>query len=102
MLRKVLGACPTFCPPFPHPWSRARSRCWLHAQLAVVGNTLWLFGGTVEVGSREITLDDVWRLDLAKLDGWVLVRGNSAGDELFKAEGDESSEWEEGSEGDEA
>ena len=31
-------------------------------QLAVVGNTLWLFGGTVEVGEREITLDDLWRL----------------------------------------
>ncbi len=43
-------------------------------QVAVVGNTLWLLGGTVEVGDKEITLDDMWRLDLAKLDGWTLVQ----------------------------
>lgn len=34
-----------------------------------MGNTLWLLGGTVEVGDKEITLDDMWSLDLAKLDG---------------------------------
>jgi hypothetical protein len=38
-------------------------------QACVVGNTLWLFGGTIEIGEREITLDDMWSLDLGKLDG---------------------------------
>jgi len=54
-------------------------------QVAVVGNTLWLLGGTVELGDREITLDDLWALDLAKLDGWALVHANSVGEELFAA-----------------
>lgn len=44
------------------------------------GNTLWLLGGTVEVGEKEITLDDMWRLDLAKLDGWHLVQVSNPGD----------------------
>jgi hypothetical protein len=47
------------------------------AQACVVGNTLWLFGGTIEVGDREITLDDMWSLDLSKLDGCVLWHTNS-------------------------
>jgi hypothetical protein len=51
----------------------------------VVGNTLWLLGGTVELGDREVTLDDLWALDLSKLDGWALVHANSVGEELFAA-----------------
>jgi hypothetical protein len=27
----------------------------------------------MEVGDKEITLDDLWTLDLAKLDGWTEV-----------------------------
>lgn len=71
-----------------------RSSSHLSAQLAVLGNTLWLFGGTVELGQKEITLDDLWRLDLVKLDGWSMVKGNSVGDELFNEQQQESSEWE--------
>jgi hypothetical protein len=26
------------------------------------------------VGEQEITLDDIWLLDLAKMDGWQLVK----------------------------
>lgn len=74
----------------------------LHAQVAVVGSHLWLQGGIVEVGEKEITLDDMWRLDLAKLDGWQLVKENTVGEEIFKAaaaaaaggSGSEESEWE--------
>jgi len=43
----------------------------LGAQACVVGNTLWLFGGTIEIGDKEVTLDDMWSLDLNKLDGCV-------------------------------
>jgi hypothetical protein len=69
-----------------------------------VGNTLWLLGGIVEVGEAEITLDDMWCLDLVKLDGWQLVKENTVGEEVFKAAaakaagpGSEDSEWEEAS-----
>lgn len=51
---------------------------------------------------QEITLDDMWSLDLVKLDGWNLVRENTVGEELLKkGAGDGSdSEWTEASEGD--
>ncbi|KXZ49944.1 hypothetical protein GPECTOR_18g102 [Gonium pectorale] len=77
------------------------------ALVTVVGNNLWLLGGTVEVGlggvgTKEVTLDDMWCLDCVKLDGWGLVRENTVGEELLKkAAGDGSdSEWTEASEGD--
>jgi hypothetical protein len=40
----------------------------------VVGrDTLYLYGGMMEVGDREVTLDDLYTLDLNKLDAWNLV-----------------------------
>jgi hypothetical protein len=74
-----------------------------HAQVAVTGNTLWLLGGVVEVGESEVTLDDMWSLDLVKLDGWSLVKENTMGEEVFRAAaakaagGGSDSEWEEAS-----
>lgn len=56
----------------------------INAQMAVVGNDVWLFGGIVEIGETEITLDDLWILDLQKMDGWNLVKENTGGDEIFK------------------
>jgi hypothetical protein len=47
--------------------------------------------GIVEIGDREVTLDDVWRCDLAKLNGWARVKDNTAGEEDF-VEGDEASD----------
>lgn len=67
-------------------------------QAAVVGNTLLLFGGIVEVGTKEVTLDDMWALDLAKLDGWQLLKENTSGEEVLAAGAAGSdSEWEEAS-----
>lgn len=69
----------------------------------MTGNTLWLLGGVVEVGESEVTLDDMWSLDLVKLDGWTLVKENTMGEEVFKAAaakaagGGSDSEWEEAS-----
>ncbi|KIZ00809.1 Kelch domain-containing protein 4 [Monoraphidium neglectum] len=62
-----------------------KPRARISPQIAVVGNAMWLLGGTVEVGDKEITLDDMWRLDLQKLDGWTLVQENTVGEEVFKA-----------------
>ena len=56
----------------------------INAQMSVVGNEVWLFGGIVEIGETEITLDDLWTLDLQKMDGWSLVKENTGGDEIFK------------------
>ena len=46
---------------FPHPR--------FNAQLAVQEDTLYIFGGTYEKGDREFTFDEMWAVDLGKLDG---------------------------------
>ena len=33
----------------------------------------------VQVVHTDVTLDDLWRLDLAKLDGWQCLATNTAG-----------------------
>lgn len=43
---------------------------------------------TRQVESKDVTLDDLWKLDLVKLDGWTCVRENSVGQELL-----EDDEW---------
>lgn len=46
---------------FPHPR--------FNAQLAVQGDTLFIYGGTYEKGDREFAFDELWALDLGKMDG---------------------------------
>lgn len=52
--------------------------------MAVSGNTLWLFGGLVEIGDKEIAFDDLWCAEMRTasvvllcdvLAGWVSVSG---------------------------
>ncbi|KAJ5125767.1 hypothetical protein N7526_007944 [Penicillium atrosanguineum] len=40
-----------------------------NAQLAVQDDTLFIYGGTFEKGEREFTFDDMYSIDLVKLDG---------------------------------
>ncbi|KAL8736660.1 MAG: hypothetical protein Q9166_000026 [cf. Caloplaca sp. 2 TL-2023] len=40
-----------------------------NTQLAVQGDVLYIFGGTYEHGDREYTFDEMWAIDLGKLDG---------------------------------
>ncbi|KAI9803895.1 MAG: hypothetical protein M1825_001775 [Sarcosagium campestre] len=40
-----------------------------NAQLAVQDDVLYIYGGTYENGDREYTFDDMWSVDLGKLDG---------------------------------
>ena len=68
-----------------------------NAQMAVQNDTLFIFGGTFEKGDREYTFDEMWAIDLGKLDG---VR------EIFKREledwqGSEDEESDEDEEDDE-
>ncbi|CDJ49822.1 kelch motif domain-containing protein, putative [Eimeria brunetti] len=45
----------------------------LHGMICVRGSSLVLMGGLMELGSKEITLDDCWSLNLNKRDRWVRV-----------------------------
>lgn len=42
----------------------------INASVVVRGHALYVFGGILEVGDREVTLDDMWTLDLRKRDAW--------------------------------
>jgi hypothetical protein len=42
----------------------------INASTLVQGHRLYLLGGILEVGDREVTLDDMWTLDLRKRDKW--------------------------------
>jgi len=46
---------------FPHPR--------FNALLAVQDDVLYIYGGTFEKGEREFTFDDLYAVDLGKLDG---------------------------------
>jgi hypothetical protein len=46
---------------YPHPR--------FNAQLAVQGDVLYIYGGTFEKGDREFTFDDLYAVDLGKMDG---------------------------------
>ncbi|KAL4541299.1 hypothetical protein Ndes2437B_g05679 [Nannochloris sp. 'desiccata'] len=70
---------------------RARSA----PMLAVLRHTLWMWGGMVEIGHTDVVLDDLWSVDLNKLDGWKVVKENTAGEDAFKEWSEEEEEgWE--------
>ena len=85
-----------------------KPRARINASACVLRNTMYLFGGCVEIGDKEVTLDDLWALDLAKLDGWQMVKDNTVGQADFEAQNAQSSDtdsWqsdEEGANGDAA
>ena len=45
----------------------------INACLAVGKDTLYLYGGMMEIKDREITLDDLYTLNLSKLDEWKCI-----------------------------
>jgi len=45
-----------------------------NTMLAVLRNTLYIYGGILERGSREYTLDDFWSIQLDKMDGFNCLR----------------------------
>ncbi|KAH8103145.1 galactose oxidase [Cristinia sonorae] len=60
-----------------------------NAMLAVLRNTLYIYGGIFERGSREYTLDDFYALSLDKLDKYVCLKDSGV---VISAEAEESSE----------
>ena len=42
----------------------------INATVVVRSNVLYVYGGLLEVGDREVTLDDCWAFDLRKRDKW--------------------------------
>jgi hypothetical protein len=74
-----------------------------NAQLAVQDDTLFIFGGTFEKGDREFTFNDMYSIDLVKLDGvkeiyykepenWHLLNEAESDDEMDEDDEDEDEE----------
>eukprot|EP00644_Phytophthora_capsici_P012416 jgi/Phyca11/121937/e_gw1.46.430.1 len=69
----------------------------INPAVMIRGSTLYVYGGVVEDGDREITLDDCWSLDLKRLDEWKEVLPGTMSHQIWKGE---VSETEESSDGD--
>ncbi|KAB5580024.1 hypothetical protein GE09DRAFT_950669 [Coniochaeta sp. 2T2.1] len=70
-----------------------------NAQLAVQDDVLYIYGGTFEKGDREFTFDDMYAIDLGKMDGCKEIFSRPVEDWI--ASDDEDDEWEEDDEDDE-
>jgi hypothetical protein len=76
---------------FPHPR--------FNAQLTVQDDVLYVYGGTFEKGDREFTFDEMYAIDLGKLDGVKQIFHREP--ENWLGSDDEESDDEDGSEDDE-
>ncbi|KAI5361718.1 putative kelch-type beta propeller [Septoria linicola] len=87
----------------PTMWEMPHPR--FNAQLTVQEDTLYIFGGTFEKGDQEFTFDEMWSIDLGKLDGVKevfkrdLEDWQGSEDEDSEDDDDEGSDDESGSEG---
>jgi len=45
----------------------------INACMAVGRDTLYIYGGMMEIKDQEITLDDLYSLNLSKLDEWKCI-----------------------------
>ncbi|KAL3436247.1 hypothetical protein BDV09DRAFT_52371 [Aspergillus tetrazonus] len=66
-----------------------------NAQLAVQEDTLFIFGGTYEKGDREFTFNDMYSIDLGKMDGVKEIFYNEPGNWHLLNEADSDEEMDE-------
>ena len=59
------------------------------SQMVFKGGNLYLFGGKVEAGEKDITLKDFYNLDTSKMDSWNIMIENDQMEWLGDAEDDE-------------
>ncbi|GBE58877.1 kelch repeat-containing protein, putative [Babesia ovata] len=60
----------------------------MNPHVVVCGNTLYVYGGIVEQGSVEVTMSDMWVLDLGKRDGWRCIDPGFNFGDVYKGEMD--------------
>lgn len=74
----------------------------INASMAVGKDTLYLYGGMMEVKDREITLDDLYSLNLSKLDEWKCIIPASESEWLEMSDDDDDEDEDEDDEDDSA
>lgn len=87
----------------PVTWVMPHAR--FNAQLAVQSDVLYIFGGTFEKDDREFTFDEMWSIDLNKLDGVKEIFHKELQDwnmdESDDDEDEEDDEWDDSEDGNE-
>jgi hypothetical protein len=63
----------------------------INCAVAIKGNTLFIYGGVVEVGDREVTLDDCWSIDLNKREKWTCIWPGQMHKQVWKGVDDDDS-----------
>jgi len=66
----------------------------MNALMAVKGTTLYLFGGLVEQGSKEYTLNDLYCINTTKMEKWDTLISNPAEFEWLGHESDDNDDEE--------
>ncbi|KAI9656103.1 MAG: hypothetical protein M1831_004674 [Alyxoria varia] len=72
-----------------------------NAQLACQNDVLYIYGGTFEKGDREYTFDELWAIDLGKLDGVKEIFRRPLENWMVDEEESDDSDDDEGSENEE-
>ena len=73
----------------------------MKALTALRGNTLYVYGGKVEPDDgAELTLSDLWAVDLGKMDGWTCLHEGEAPETSLVREEDSDDDDEDGGEDD--
>ncbi|CDJ58470.1 kelch motif domain-containing protein, putative [Eimeria maxima] len=103
----LVSAGPFAGPQAPSVFSADVPLPRLHGMICMRGSTLILMGGLMELGSKEITLDDCWSLNLNKRDRWVRVLEGTMHEQEWQgaeseAEGSDESDSEDDSESSES
>jgi len=55
------------------PKTLPKPRGRINAAISIKANSMYLFGGVVELGDVEVSLDDVWKLDLGSRPKWTCI-----------------------------
>jgi N-acetylneuraminic acid mutarotase len=56
----------------------------INATVVVRSNILYVYGGILEVGDREVTLDDCWCFDMRKRDKWECLWGGTMHKQVWR------------------
>ncbi len=68
----------------PQAVSRQTPLPRIKSQIIVRGNTMIIYGGILEVGDREVTLDDIWSIELHKREEWVCIHEGNMHKQVWK------------------
>ena len=68
----------------PVPIQRSDPLPRINAEMILCGATLYLYGGILEIGDREVTLDDMWSFDVKKRAPWECLYQGTMHKQVWK------------------